>query len=329
MPDPPAADLPPGFTVEPATAVHDAEVFDVYAAERVAAFGFCPDTIDESRAWLAPEVLDRGSAHLVRDADGAAVQFWQVLREPGDPVVHAWVRTHPRLEDPVADELAGAAWTQLFGWVRQHPPEGEGEIEVRSGCPAGGVAAHRHLATAGFRHERTFWEMIGPVTGPGATPPDLPGLTVHVADDHRVLHRVLDDGFAGHYGHVSQSFEDWYARERTEAGFDPDLWFLAALDGSVAAGMVLSRRNESAGALYVQELATLPAYRRRGIASALLARAFGVAAERGLHQVSLHVDSANDHDAPAVYRRAGLEVRCAFHAHGRSLPRQGAAGATP
>jgi len=55
--------------------------------------------------------------------------------------------------------------------------------------------------------------------------------------------------------------------------------------------------------------------------SALLAQAFDQAARQGLGQLSLHVDSENTHDAPSVYGKAGLEVRCAFHAHVLDLPR--------
>jgi ribosomal protein S18 acetylase RimI-like enzyme len=85
--------------------------------------------------------------------------------------------------------------------------------------------------------------------------------------------------------------------------------------------MLLSRRLETDGAMYVGELATLELYRRRGIASALLALAFEVAAREGLGQLALHVDSENTHDAPSVYRRSGLQVRTAFWAYARTLTR--------
>jgi hypothetical protein len=53
----------------------------------------------------------------------------------------------------------------------------------------------------------------------------------------------------------------------------------------------------------------------------LLALAFEVAARDGLGQLALHVDSENNHDAPSVYRRAGLRVRTAFWAYARTLTR--------
>jgi ribosomal protein S18 acetylase RimI-like enzyme len=74
------------------------------------------------------------------------------------------------------------------------------------------------------------------------------------------------------------------------------------------------------GELYVQELATLAEFRRRGLASALLAHAFDCARVSGLTKVSLHVDTSNPDDAPAVYRRAGLEVRLASNQYLLRIP---------
>ena len=46
------AGLPAGFTLEPATGDHAAEVFVLVAAEQTAAFGFCPDTEEDVRSML-------------------------------------------------------------------------------------------------------------------------------------------------------------------------------------------------------------------------------------------------------------------------------------
>ena len=86
--------------------------------------------------------------------------------------------------------------------------------------------------------------------------------------------------------------------------------------------MIMSRRGAEESALYVQELATLAPYRRRGIAGSLLRHAFDVAAAEGFTAVNLHVDGSNTYDAPAVYRRAGLDVRCAFDAFAQSPARR-------
>ena len=133
------------------------------------------------------------------------------------------------------------------------------------------------------------------------------------------MHQILEKAFEGHYGYEPHDFDDWLAIEKSLSGYDSSLWRLAELDGVPVAVLILSRRLATEGGLYVAELATKEGYRHRGIASALLAHAFDVAAAEGYDQVSLHVDSENSHAAPSVYRRAGFEVRCAFHSFRRTL----------
>ncbi len=313
------AGLPAGFTLEPATGAHVAEAFQLVAAEQTAAFGFCPDTEEDVRSILEPPAAAAGIQHLVRDADGAVVQWWVVLRDPGDPITHAWISTHPQLPDADADALARTGWAAMLDWIRAHPPEGvEDDIQVHSGCPAGSTPSLRHLADAGFTRQRTFWEMLGPVTDDARTAPQVPGLVIESSRDVGTIHSVLNRAFVGHYGFTPTTLEDWLAVEETLAGFDPSLRYLATIDGAPAAAMLLYRRVETEGAMYVGALATLEQFRRRGIATALLAHGFEIAAREGLGQLALHVDSENAHAAPAVYRRAGLEVRTAFWAYGRS-----------
>ena len=314
------AGLPAGFSLEPATGAHVADVFELVVAEQTAAFGFCPDTEEDVRSLLEPPATAASSQHVVRDADGAVVQWWMALRDPGDPISHAVVSTHPRLPDAVADELARTGFAVMLEWFRAHPPEGvDGDLRVHSGCPAGSGPNPRHLTEAGFTRQHTFWEMIGPVTDATRTAPEVPGLLIEASRDVAALHGVLNEAFVGHYGFTPSTLDDWLAVQETTAGFDPSLHFLATVDGEPAAAMLLSRRVEADGAMYVDELATLEPFRRRGIASALLAHGFEVAAREGLGQLALHVDSENAHAAPTVYRRAGLEVRTAWWAYARTL----------
>jgi mycothiol synthase len=314
--------LPAGFTLEPATGALVAEVFELVAAEHTAAFGFCPETEEDVRSMLEPPAAGASIEHVVRDIGGAIAQWWGAFRDPGDPITRAWISTHPQLPDADSDELARAGWAMMLDWIRAHPPGGaDDDILVHSGCPAGSAPNPRHLAAAGFARQRTFWEMLGPVTDDTRTAAEVPGLVIEANQDLAVLHGVLNEAFVGHYGFTPASLEDWLAVEETMAGFDPNLRYLATIDGEPAAAMLLSRRVETEGAMYVGELATLEQFRRRGIASALLAHGFEVAAREGLGQLALHVDSESAHAAPSVYRRAGLEVRTAFWAYARKLSR--------
>jgi ribosomal protein S18 acetylase RimI-like enzyme len=58
--------------------------------------------------------------------------------------------------------------------------------------------------------------------------------------------------------------------------------------------------------LYVQDLFTLPEYRRRGVATALLHRAIAIAREGGAHRLQLLTDGENV-SARALYASRGFE----------------------
>jgi ribosomal protein S18 acetylase RimI-like enzyme len=308
------------YTSEPATGAHVNEVFEIVAAECTDAYGFCPITAEDVRSELEYPASGLSPQLLIRDReDGAAVQWWVVIQEPGDPVFGAKIRSHPRLPDAIGDELARVGWATMLDWIRVAAPPGQDEVRIRSGCIAGSDAGRRGLEGAGFAHERTFWEMTGRVEDTRRTPRPIDGLTISPTGDLRTVHRILDEAFLGEWDYETKSFDDWLVAEESQPGFDLELWRLAEMDGTPAAVLTMSRRTATQGALYVSELATLAPYRGRGIGSALLAHAFDVATGQGYERVGLHVDSENPNDAPSLYRQAGLEVRSAGHIFTRML----------
>ena len=266
MPVQPRAGLPAGFTTEPATGAHAPEVFEMLAAERIAAFGFCPDSLEDVRADLEP-TESQAVEHLVRDPHGSLVQWWVAHHRPR--------RTHLLLLDREPSAAAGRrrttscpqqGWATLFDWILETAPAGAGPIEVRSGCEAGSEPGHRRLHAAGFTHQRTFWEMLGPVNEETRTAAPVPGLTITASEDTRAIYEVFDKGFKDHWGYVEVPYDDWAKVQPTFSGYDPRLWFLAEVDGAPAAAMTLSRRVEADGAMYVQAARNargLPAARHR------------------------------------------------------------------
>jgi ribosomal protein S18 acetylase RimI-like enzyme len=90
---------------------------------------------------------------------------------------------------------------------------------------------------------------------------------------------------------------------------------LAALDGQpagVATAVVIPKLDARRGFLFVDELAVLPAFRRRGVARALLAHLESLARELGLAGVRLLARPENA-AARALYRALGYaESQSAF-----------------
>jgi GNAT superfamily N-acetyltransferase len=73
-----------------------------------------------------------------------------------------------------------------------------------------------------------------------------------------------------------------------------------------------------ASALYIDALATDPAFRRRGVARALLTEAERIARERGLPNLALDTTIANE-SARSLYASEGFE-EVAYRPPGRGLP---------
>jgi len=312
--------LADAFTMSRATGKDAAEVHELVAADVTAVLGFCPVTEEDIRACLEPPAEARSISLLVRDRPGGSLaQWWDGCQDPGGSQFYIGVRTDPRVPDSVGDELTQDAWKTLRDWICREADPDQGGIKVFWGSTSGDARAARRIGDAGFTHERTFWEMRGPVLG-SAEPPPVNGLTLTATDDAATVYAVLDKGFAGHWGFESIPFEGWLALEKSMPGYDAGLWVLAEVDATPAASMILSRRSADEDSLYVQELATLAPYRKRGIASALLRHAFDVARAEGYSQVTLHVDSDKADSAPSLYRTAGLDVRSAFDVHTITLP---------
>ncbi|WP_125037140.1 GNAT family N-acetyltransferase [Nocardioides sp. LS1] len=312
------ASLASEFSVGPAADVGVDEAFALVEAELTATFGFCPATTEDIRSYLQLPATTRSDQLVVRDRTGRLVQWCYALRDSGATMFFARVRTHPDLPGRVGDLLAGAGYDALLGWVRDEAA-GEGQVVVQSMMARGDLAAERRLRAAGFVHERTLWEMVAPVA---AVPDGLrehEGVIVTAGADPALVHRVLDDAFAGEWGYEQMGYADWMAFHESLPGHDPDLWVLAEVDGVPASAMILSRRNAEHGGLHVLELATSRSHRRRGLASVLLRHAHHVAAGEGLTTLTLMVDGDNPHDAPALYRRAGFEVRTASYVFTRTL----------
>jgi ribosomal protein S18 acetylase RimI-like enzyme len=311
------------YALSPASTAAAADVYDLVVAETSAVLGHCHETAEDVRSWLEPPAEAVSVQTLVRHgATGELCQWWGGVRAPGDPRFDAWIRSHPAVSEADDDALSGVGWRQLLAWVRDVSGAGHtSEVMVHSECVAGDERASRRLLGAGFVHERTFWEMAGPVSS--APTPNMPvkGLSItRTGADLAPVHTLLQEGFAEHWGFEPRGFDDWLALQRTVSGYDETLWWVAELHSASAAIMQLSRRSAAENGLYVQSLATLPAYRHRGIASALLRHAFNVARDEGYDHVVLHVDSDNADGAPGIYQRAGFHVRDAFNAFVLRLP---------
>ncbi len=136
------------------------------------------------------------------------------------------------------------------------------------------------------------------------------------------------EAFQDHWGYAPWP-EEAYQRFLDFPHYDPTLWRVA-WDGDQVAGMVLSFVNADENAQfkrlrgYTEDIAVRRPWRRRGLASALIARSLEALKERGMSQAALGVDAENQTGALRVYQRLGYTVVQQWTVYRRPLP--GSAG---
>ena len=109
-------------------------------------------------------------------------------------------------------------------------------------------------------------------------------------DDLAIVHAVLEDAVAGHWKHQRRTFADFLDDQQSRPGHNPSLWFLAEYAGAPADAVIA---REPVDRAWIAWLGVHPAYRRRGIADALLRTAFSELHRRGHTSVGVDVDTHN------------------------------------
>jgi ribosomal protein S18 acetylase RimI-like enzyme len=181
---------------------------------------------------------------------------------------------------------------------------------LRGGDTGGAVLAAR----LGYRRVRTYHHMTRPTLDGIDIPPLPDGLEIRPvgAADRPAVWAAMCEAFRDHFGAFDTSERSMRAWMESPAE-DPSL-YVVAFDGPEIAGAVhgLIYPLENAANGYRRGW-TDPVYvrrpwRRRGLASALLARALLRLRDAGMTSAQLDVDTQNENDAPSLYARLGFEA---------------------
>jgi GNAT superfamily N-acetyltransferase len=170
------------------------------------------------------------------------------------------------------------------------------------------------LESTGFKPARWFFDMVRPTLD---DVPDLPlpdGFEIRPIDT-TLARRVWDadiEAFADHWGgfdHSEEHLRRWLDSPTT----DLSLW-VVAFDGEEVAGGIINSIDEDQNAAlgvrrgWLNSVFTRRAWRRRGLASALIARSLAVFREHGQTSAALGVDAANPSGALGLYEGLGFAV---------------------
>jgi ribosomal protein S18 acetylase RimI-like enzyme len=140
------------------------------------------------------------------------------------------------------------------------------------------------------------------------TEPSLPAKIERraVQPDHlRVVWEAIAHFWAGTLWGAPVPSEEEYQEFLQQPDRDLALWQVA-WDQDKPVGMVLGRISKGCG--YIDEVSVDGAYRRRGIAQALMLHALADLHARGVQRVRLHTDANNRHGARSLYEKIGFSV---------------------
>jgi ribosomal protein S18 acetylase RimI-like enzyme len=140
------------------------------------------------------------------------------------------------------------------------------------------------------------------------------GITIRTSTllEAPMVHSLVEDVFAEHWGHVPMSYDEWSEMVLKRADLDPTLWFIAE-EGSEPVGILIANVQGDRG--WVSDLGVRSRWRRRGIAQSLLLRSFAEFQTRGLTEAGLGVDAGNETGAVGLYERAGMRPVKVYEAY--------------
>jgi mycothiol synthase len=272
---PPEVRAPREDEAETAAELINAYEQEVHGSPAVAA--------DDVRRWWSVDV-DR--ATRVRIVPGAG---YADLSERGG----VW-SADVRAVDPEAA-------TALLDWAER----GAGR-PLRVWCPAADHGASERVEARGYQAIRSSYHMSLELDVVPPAPEWPAGITVRTlrpGEEHAV-YEAQQEAFEDHWDYVRDPWERW-SRHLGEL-LDPTLWFLA-VDAEEIAGVALCRvHSGDSDECWVEELGVRRAWRRRGIATALLRHAFRVFRERGFRRARLGVDAENTTGAVRLYEQVGM-----------------------
>jgi mycothiol synthase len=174
---------------------------------------------------------------------------------------------------------------------------------------AGAVALYE---SEGYRIVRYGFLMIRDLAEPIRDLPLPAGLEIRPVRpaDHRAIWDADVEAFRDHWGRAERTemdFERWFASPE----LDTERWQVA-WDGDEVAGSVMTfvypTENEVLGFArgWLEHISVRRPWRRRGLASALIARSLHDLRERGLSEAALGVDAENTSGALRVYEAIGF-----------------------
>lgn len=308
--------LPSGFTARPASR-DDAAALAGILNDNCCYYGIERhyDAQVFTREWSSP-AHDMANNLVVEDSTGriaAYVSLWTFISPP--------IRTYlePGIHHEYFDSGLGMLLT-AWGEERARALLTQCPLDVQ--IAIGGEANEKMLylramlESAGFSQMRRFYRMRIDMTEPPTEQPLPAGYHYQTYHHPEQLPTIVDvdrQAFRDHYGYTEGDFDEEVAEVghflESTPDFDPTLFGNVIEDSTgkmVATSWLLMQDDGDPNCAYVDGVAVLREHRGKGIALAMLTRAFARFYERDRRSVTLGVDSENLTGALRLYTKAGM-----------------------
>ena len=309
--------LPDGYEVRPSTLDDQAAIAELvrrYDTRDGAVSDFTFDDLTE--LWHRPHLDMRKDTWLVSQG-GAVVGYAMFWHSEARRVMNGFGVVDP-------DHCRKGIGVFLARSIRQRVAELAAELEqslvLRIFAEVTDPPARELLANLGMEPVRRHYTMLLDLDGAKGLDTEPPyGIRLRpcTREDARIAHEVFEESFAEHWGHSPESFEDWSRGVMSREDYDPSLWVLA-WDGDEPAGVLVAQSSEDLG--WVAILGVRKPWRGKGIGAAMLRTTFAEFKKRGLAQVGLGVDAANETGAVALYERVGMHVAKGYESFEETVP---------
>ena len=282
-------------------------LFQLISAIDLHDFGDVDTTVEEVRDDLAGFDLANDSWVVYRPVpDGEALVAFAAIEPRADEEFRGQVSVHPDwrrrgIGATLAQGLERAVRDRLT-------PDTTEPIPLLGFVKGDSTPERQWIESLGYTWSRRFWRMRIDMESPPPAPEWPQGITVRdfvPGQDDRAMYEAQEMAFADHWGHVARPYDD-FAKRLERSDFDPSLWHVAMDGDTIVATASNSTLADNVG--WVSGLGTIPAYRRRGIARAILLHSFGVFWRRGMPSVALGVDADSLTGATGLYESVGMRV---------------------
>ena len=192
-------------------------------------------------------------------------------------------------------------------------------VKLRCYVDVNDVGGIELLGGAGYQMVRRHYTMTISLEGSPIAGADAPaGITIRGAslDEAPLVHELIEEVFAAHWGHVPMAYEQWSEMVLKRADVDPSLWFVAE-EGAEPVAILVADSDGDRG--WVSDLGVRSRWRRRGIARFMLMHCFAEFQTRGLTEGALGVDAGNETGAVALYENVGMQPIKVYETHEKTI----------